>query len=218
VVASFASAEIVTAASAKASLRASMVARLKAVDTGERLRAARDASARLVDLLMRHLPSGAPLALFAATPTELPCDEVVVALAGRHPLLFPRLDGERLVFAEAAPSALARGRGGIHEPSAGATIRTPAAVVLPGRAFDGRGFRLGRGAGHYDRALAALPPDVLLVGYAYALQVVDSLPAEPHDVPVHVVVTEAGEPLHVRPRAVPHASPTATSPSATAHD
>jgi 5-formyltetrahydrofolate cyclo-ligase len=195
-----------------------MVGRLRCVDAGERTRAGRAASDRLVRLLSERVAPGAPVALFAATPTELPVDAAMKDLSARHPVLFPRLDGDRLVFAESAPARLARGASGLLEPRADAPSRVPAAVVVPGRAFDRRGHRLGRGAGHYDRALASLPGAVLRVGYAYALQVVDSLPAEPHDVPMHDVVTETGEPLHCRPRAVPHASPTASPPSAARHE
>jgi 5-formyltetrahydrofolate cyclo-ligase len=195
-----------------------MVDRLKGLDADQRWRAGRAASDRLVELLTARIPAGEPIALFSATATELPCDAAIGALAGRHPLLFPRLDGGGLVFARSAVEALEPGPVGIRQPPAAAPLGMPAAVVLPGRAFDRRGFRLGRGAGHYDRALSALSADVLLVGFAFALQIVDILSAEPHDVPVHVVVTELGEPLHRRLRAVPHASPTASPLPAAAHD
>ncbi len=216
--ASCASVEPVPAVTAKAVLRLAMVERLKALDAAQRQQAGRAASARLVELLTARIPAGEPIALFAATATELPCEAAIAALAGRHPLLFPRVDGQRLVFAEASSGVIERGPGGILEPPATALRRTPAVVVLPGRAFDRRGFRLGRGAGHYDRALSELSPDVLRVGFAFALQIVDTLPAEPHDVPVHVVVSELGGPLHCRPEAVPHASPTAPPLHAAAHD
>lgn len=62
--------------------------------------------------------------------------------------------------------------------------------LVPGVAFDQRGNRLGRGAGHYDRMLAGAPG--LKIGVAWAAQVIDALPVEPHDVPMDAVVTEAG--------------------------
>jgi 5-formyltetrahydrofolate cyclo-ligase len=64
------------------------------------------------------------------------------------------------------------------------------AVVVPGLAYDRRGHRLGRGAGVYDRFLATLPPNVLRIGLTPAALVVPELPTEPHDVPMHFVVTE----------------------------
>lgn len=67
-------------------------------------------------------------------------------------------------------------------------------VLLPLLGFDAQGRRLGNGGGYYDRALAA--PRVgrrpLLVGYAYAAQQVEALPAEPWDVRLDAVVTERG--------------------------
>ena len=65
-----------------------------------------------------------------------------------------------------------------------------AAVIVPGLAFDLRGHRLGRGAGVYDRFLASLPPTTLRIGVIPEALVAPELPVEPHDVPMHWVVTE----------------------------
>ncbi|MET9642123.1 5-formyltetrahydrofolate cyclo-ligase [Streptomyces syringium] len=68
-------------------------------------------------------------------------------------------------------------------------------VLLPGLAVDGRGMRLGRGGGSYDRVLARLeragatPARVVLL---YDEEVVARVPEEPHDHPVHAVVTPGG--------------------------
>ncbi|MFH0521601.1 5-formyltetrahydrofolate cyclo-ligase [Streptomyces sp. M41] len=68
-------------------------------------------------------------------------------------------------------------------------------VLLPGLAVDTRGMRLGRGGGSYDRVLARLeragarPSLVVLL---YAAEVVEHVPEEPHDRPVHAVVTPSG--------------------------
>lgn len=74
-----------------------------------------------------------------------------------------------------------------HVPIRSASL---AAVVVPGLAYDRHGHRLGRGAGVYDRFLATLPPNVLRIGLTPAALVVPELPTEPHDVPMHFVVTE----------------------------
>lgn len=69
------------------------------------------------------------------------------------------------------------------------------AVLLPGLAVDGRGVRLGRGGGSYDRVLAriaAAGTDPALVVLLYVNEVVEQVPAEPHDHPVHAVVTPQG--------------------------
>ena len=64
------------------------------------------------------------------------------------------------------------------------------AVLVPGLAFDRYGGRLGRGAGVYDRFLAGLPATTLRIGLVPSAFLVDRLPTEPHDVPMHAVATE----------------------------
>ncbi|MER5383981.1 5-formyltetrahydrofolate cyclo-ligase [Streptomyces sp. NPDC006465] len=69
------------------------------------------------------------------------------------------------------------------------------AVLLPGLAVDARGMRLGRGGGSYDRVLARLErsgADPALVVLLYDTEVVERVPAEAHDRPVHAVVTPSG--------------------------
>lgn len=62
--------------------------------------------------------------------------------------------------------------------------------LVPGVGFDLLGNRLGYGLGFYDRALPTAAQDTLLVGLAYDLQVVESLPVSGHDVPMHLIITE----------------------------
>jgi 5-formyltetrahydrofolate cyclo-ligase len=61
-------------------------------------------------------------------------------------------------------------------------------VLAPGLAVDRRGVRLGRGAGYYDRALAAVHVPVAVLLYDAEL-LDEDLPAEPHDRPVTAAVT-----------------------------
>ncbi|MDN0193812.1 5-formyltetrahydrofolate cyclo-ligase [Streptomyces sp. S.PNR 29] len=68
-------------------------------------------------------------------------------------------------------------------------------VLLPGLAVDARGMRLGRGGGSYDRVLARLEQAgarPALVVLLYDSEVVEQLPAQAHDRPVHAVVTPSG--------------------------
>jgi len=68
-------------------------------------------------------------------------------------------------------------------------------VLLPGLAVDGRGMRLGRGGGSYDRVLARLESAgarPALVVLLYDSEVVAHVPEEEHDRPVHAVVTPSG--------------------------
>jgi 5-formyltetrahydrofolate cyclo-ligase len=68
-------------------------------------------------------------------------------------------------------------------------------VLLPGLAVDTRGMRLGRGGGSYDRVLARLDragAHPVLVVLLYDAEVVEHVPEEAHDRPVHAVVTPSG--------------------------
>ncbi|MDD4952010.1 MAG: 5-formyltetrahydrofolate cyclo-ligase [Desulfovibrionaceae bacterium] len=61
----------------------------------------------------------------------------------------------------------------------------PELVLVPGLAFDPRGFRLGFGGGYYDRLLAEpWMQGAFTVGLCYAFQVVEELPVDPWDRPV----------------------------------
>jgi 5-formyltetrahydrofolate cyclo-ligase len=64
------------------------------------------------------------------------------------------------------------------------------AVVVPGRAFDTDRNRLGRGYGFYDRFLSVVPRKVPLIGLAFDFQIVKLLPAEEHDIPMDIIITQ----------------------------
>ena len=80
---------------------------------------------------------------------------------------------------------------GLSQPPATAPDMKPDIVLVPLVAFDAAGHRLGQGAGHYDRALADLP-HAWRLGVAWSVQQVDALLADPWDVPLHAIATEAG--------------------------
>jgi len=63
-------------------------------------------------------------------------------------------------------------------------------VIVPGLAFTVEGDRLGQGGGWYDRFLAGVRPEAITIGVAFAPQVVESLPVEPHDKRVDLVITD----------------------------
>jgi 5-formyltetrahydrofolate cyclo-ligase len=65
-------------------------------------------------------------------------------------------------------------------------------MMVPGVVFDRRGGRMGHGWGFYDRLLEGARPDTHLVALAFECQIVDEVPMEGHDIPVHKVVTEDG--------------------------
>jgi 5-formyltetrahydrofolate cyclo-ligase len=70
-------------------------------------------------------------------------------------------------------------------------IAVPDFLLVPLLAFDRRGYRVGYGAGYYDRTLAALPGRFRL-GVAYAASELDEVPAGPYDEKLDAVATECG--------------------------
>ncbi|HEX5493790.1 MAG TPA: 5-formyltetrahydrofolate cyclo-ligase [Mycobacteriales bacterium] len=71
------------------------------------------------------------------------------------------------------------------------SVSTADLVLAPALAADRRGHRLGRGAGFYDRALARLDRSVPVAALLHDGELLDTLPAEPHDRSVTAAVTPA---------------------------
>ena len=62
-------------------------------------------------------------------------------------------------------------------------------VVVPGVAFDRSGNRLGHGKGFYDRLLGQIASRVTKVALAFDCQIIDSIPSQPHDIAMDIVLT-----------------------------
>ena len=77
------------------------------------------------------------------------------------------------------------------QPDADAPLVEPDVVLVPLVAADLAGNRLGQGAGHYDRAIAALRArrPLRVVGLAWDVQIVDALTPEPHDARLDAIAT-----------------------------
>jgi 5-formyltetrahydrofolate cyclo-ligase len=125
---------------------------------------------------------------------------------GRLPAAYTQL-GARVLLPVVLPTGaelawavdtgrLAPGRFGLLEPIGprlGATaIGTADVIVVPALAVARDGVRLGRGGGYYDRALRHARSDAVVVALVFDDELVDELPAEPHDQRVHAVVTPSG--------------------------
>jgi 5-formyltetrahydrofolate cyclo-ligase len=84
----------------------------------------------------------------------------------------------------------------IPEPDAqrcpAATLADVDFALVPALAIDRSGYRIGYGAGYFDRLLAGRGARPFCVTALPAAFVVDSLPYEPHDVPVDAILNERG--------------------------
>ncbi|MEV2236874.1 5-formyltetrahydrofolate cyclo-ligase [Micromonospora sp. NPDC049891] len=184
---------------AKQATRVGLLARRRARTEAERAAAAARVQAELTSLVRRLRP--ARVAAYAPVGGEPGGPDLPAVLADALPpgadLLLPVLrDDLDLDWAawDGPQAMIAAGRG-IRQPAGprlGVTAVAAAdLVVVPALAVDHRGVRLGRGGGSYDRALARVPATVLTVVPLYDGELLDELPAEPHDQPVRAVVTPA---------------------------
>ncbi len=97
-----------------------------------------------------------------------------------------------MIFRAWTPTTLmGRDRYGIPIPTAGEQL-APSIVLLPLVAFDDAGYRLGYGGGYFDRTLAVQVPRPLTIGVGFELARVPSIRPQAHDVPLDVIITEAG--------------------------
>ncbi len=89
---------------------------------------------------------------------------------------------------------------GILQPKRSSPVVEPDVILVPLIAIDGCGTRLGRGKGHYDRALGALRrKGARLVGVGWTLQLTaDTIPADPWDVPLDAFASPGGVHWFVR--------------------
>lgn len=61
-------------------------------------------------------------------------------------------------------------------------------IVVPGVVFDRQGYRIGFGGGYYDRYLADFEGE--RISLAFDVQLIEAVPRESHDLPVHILITE----------------------------
>lgn len=196
----------------KAALRRALRERRGALAADERRR--RDAAIQAHLLAMPEFARARTVLLYVAVRGEAETRDVIArALGDGKRVVLPRVvrwqgavpPGPAPVYGSggrglalhlySGPADLVPGPMGLLEPRPDAPWVTPGEVdlaVVPGVAFDRTGARLGQGGGFYDRFLPCLPPGVPRVGYAYAFQVVDAVPAGPGDQRVDAVVTDEG--------------------------
>lgn len=140
-------------------------------------------------ILDRLTPDIRTVCAYSALPDEA---DLRLALEGMlqrgiH-LYLPRITHGHMAFYQIhALTQLQPGMHGILEPPADTPILedgTADIVLVPGRAFDQAGNRLGRGKGHYDRWIAlqrSLNAKTQFWGIAFLRQTIGQIPAEEHD-------------------------------------
>jgi len=132
------------------------------------------------------------IAAYAALPSEP--DLRPFAWRSHHRVLLPRVTAHDITFYHvSSPEDLIPGSFGVLEPDPKkcppADPASAAVIFVPGVAFTAEGARLGRGRGYYDRLLSVLPADIQRIGVCFSCQLVDTIPQEPHDEGVDLVLS-----------------------------
>ncbi|MBS4209598.1 5-formyltetrahydrofolate cyclo-ligase [Bacillus sp. FJAT-50079] len=60
-------------------------------------------------------------------------------------------------------------------------------IIVPGLIYNRSGYRIGFGGGYYDRYLKRFQGK--MISLAFAEQIIDDIPTEAHDIPVHKIIT-----------------------------
>jgi len=146
-----------------------------------------------------YLPSKCVVAGYIQRGSELdPLPALISLRNGGYRLAMPVVTAKNapLVFRAWTPGdPVAPDVQGLPAPLPSAPEVVPEVVFVPLAAFDGKGHRLGTGAGYYDRTLPGLRAQnekLLTIGLAFAVQQERELPHENTDVPLDAVITERG--------------------------
>lgn len=183
-------------AAAKAALRRRLLATRAARSEDDRAAAGRLLRDTILDLPQAQMAG--TIAGYVSVGSEPGTRSLIFAFWKRGayvllPRLRPDLDLDWASYE--GPDSLAPGPRGLlepTEPSRGTGAITSAdLIIVPALAVDQRGHRLGRGGGSYDRALARVGAVIPTIALLYDDEVLDEVPAGPHDQPVRFAAQPA---------------------------
>ena len=181
----------------KAQLRSNLQTALLGVQPQER-----EAKSRLAcDLLVatKQFQDASTIMLFLSLPHEIETAEAILAAwQSDKTVAVPKVSWEQRhmipVQINSLETGLSTNSWGLRNPTTGKPVPFGDIdlVVTPGLAFDAKGNRLGRGGGYYDRFLAHDRLKACKCGFAFAEQVIDSVPVNEHDQSMDMLITDAG--------------------------
>jgi len=176
--------------------RRELLARREALPLGER----RASDARIGEFMLAGFPMLAEMAIGFYWPIRGEVDPRIALRrlrerGARTALPVVVAKGQPLQFREWRPDTpTTPGPMGLPVPQ-GSAVLVPGAVLAPPVGFDARGYRLGYGAGFFDRTLAAARPRPLALGLAYEASRMDTIDPQAWDIPMDFLLTEEG--IHV---------------------
>lgn len=183
----------------KSALRREALRRRRGLDPAWR----EAASSRIIEhaLALPEVRQASVVCLYASFGHEVATHELIGRLIGlKGGVALPRTLREEnrleLRWCEAFPRDCVSGPFGILEPDPALCPRLVEVgevdvFLVPGAIFSREGYRIGYGGGFYDRLLAG-ECHATAIGLAFSSQIVETLPADPWDRPVGMILTEEG--------------------------
>jgi len=176
----------------KKQIRTEIKAALAAMDPDQAARASSAAAARLI--AEREFTDAGSVMIFLPMPGEIDAVDIArAAWSSGKRVAIPKIRAPGVMDAVEIHSLdkdLAPGAMDILEPIGNEVLAASELdlIVAPAMACDRRGNRLGRGGGYYDRFISQAD-GCLVCGLVFDGQLLDELPAEPHDQPVNMLAT-----------------------------
>ena len=175
----------------KQPIRDQLLQARRTIDPARRSRSHQQIRKRLHDI--GRLSNAGVVFCFVSMADEVDTHELITELQAQgKQIVVPGISADRRMAAYPlnALSELREGQLGILTPDMHTPWQGQVDISLtPGLGFSPAGRRLGFGRGYYDSWFAG-HPDVYRVGLAYSCQILDEIPVDDHDVPMHMVVTE----------------------------
>ncbi|AYV56900.1 5-formyltetrahydrofolate cyclo-ligase [Leptospira kmetyi] len=151
----------------------------------------RESKDRAILGFLKEITAGArTIIAYAPDKWEVKVDPKALGwIAPDKEIYFPKMMDQKLEFI--LPETWEDGPFGISEPKGTKTLDFHEAewIVVPALGYDELGYRLGRGAGFYDRTIYDVNPSKL-IGLTYEELFPASFAKEDHDIRVGRVITE----------------------------
>ena len=179
----------------KAELRRKLMDCLLAMPSEQRSERSRKACRNLVST--EQFQGASTIMMFLSLPHEVDTSEAILhAWQLGKAVAVPKISWQQRhmipVRINSLETGFSTGASGLRNPISGLPVPFEEIdlVVTPALGFDKKGNRLGRGGSYYDRFFANDELKADRCGFAFAEQLLDSIPVTEHDEPVEIIVTD----------------------------
>ncbi|MBN1972923.1 MAG: 5-formyltetrahydrofolate cyclo-ligase [Sedimentisphaerales bacterium] len=181
----------------KAQLRLKLKNCLLNMDEKQRAEKSRQACKNLAEL--PQFQEAETIMMYLSLPYEIDTSEAILQCwkSGKT-VAVPKISWEQRhmipVQINSLETGFSTGALGLRNPISGVPVpfEDIDLVVTPALGYDKKGNRLGRGGSYYDRFFANEKLRAYKCGFAFAEQIIDSIPVNENDKPVDSLVTDNG--------------------------